>query len=245
MSERFTTLDAITTDICMQLGDDNMKSYPRVARAVKKAVDDIFNNLLPIVKTEVFEVPDNRIIVLPEGAGIVTKVAVIDDKGEIVLLYYDSDIRRAVYNKIKECDPQDIVKTTEPVFFYNTWYQGTYYGEMYCRTNDPMRAGTYRYDLESGTVELGNNGFVKVGDEVMIEYKDQSDNRYIMIPSEAATCVNARSLYHYNFAANPRNAAYMFEQFKIEFRRLKALYVRKTLEDFIRPFLRGQHSGVK
>jgi hypothetical protein len=242
---RFTTLHAITTDICMQLGDDNLRSYPRVARAVKKAVDDIFNNLLPIVKTELFEVPDNLVITLPEGAGIVTKVAVMDHNGTYILLYHDSKIRRTVYNKLLECDPKDIVGNNEPVVFYNTWYQGTYYGELYCTTNDPMRAGTYRYDLESGTVELGSNGFVKIGDEVMIEYKDQSDERYIMIPSEAASCVNARSLYHYNLAANPRSAAYMFEQFKIEFKRLKSLYVQKTLEDFIRPFLRGQHSGVK
>jgi hypothetical protein len=243
--KRFTTIDAITTDICIQLGDDHLRAYPRVIRAVKKAVDDIFNNLLPIVKTELFEIPDNLIIVLPENAGIVTKVAVIDDNGNYILLYHDSKIRRAVYNKILECDPKELVDASEPVVFYNAWYGGRYFGEMYCTTNDPMRAGTYRYDLESGTVEIGSNGFIRIGDEVMIEYKDSSDMRYTMIPAEAESCVNARSLYHYNLASNPRSAAYMFQQFKIEFARLKALYVRKTLEDFIRPFLRGQHSGVK
>jgi len=243
--ERFTTIDAITANICVQLGDDNMRSYPRVIRAVKQAVDDVFNNLLPIVKTEVFEVPQNLVITLPKSAGIVTKVGAIDQNGKIILLYHDSNIRREVYNEIKDCEPESIAQNPEPIAFYNVWYLGNYYGELYCTTNDPMRAGTYRYDLESGTVELGSNGFVKIGDDIIIEYKDSSDDRYKRIPQEAAACINARSLYHYNLATNPRMAQSMFQMFNIEYKRLKSLYVRKTLEDFIRPFLRGQQSGVK
>ncbi len=76
---RFVTLDKIVKDVCVALGDTGFRQYARVIRSGAAAVDDMFRNFIPIMKSEVFEVPANLVITLPINAGIVTKVGVIRD----------------------------------------------------------------------------------------------------------------------------------------------------------------------
>lgn len=239
---RWVTLDKITKDVCVSLGDTDFRQYARIIRCAALAVDEVFRNAIPIMKSEIFEVPSNLVITLPPNAGIVTKVGVITGAGRIEILYYDSSIRREKANKLAECAPEDIVPD---VTFYNLNWGNAYYGEYYAYRDDPAKAGTYRYNLENGTIELGSQGFVTVGAEIVVEYKDESDEKYRMIPTEATTVIMQRTFFHYKTASKPGEAELHFRQFQREFARLKSLYLRKTLEDYIRPFQLGYHSGVK
>lgn len=237
---RFVTAYEIATDICINMGDSQMLQIARVLRNVTNAVNELYTHALPFITSEAFTVPANLVVTLPAHAGMVTKVGVLKADGKISMLYPETGIRRALKNAQDECAPDESDSTN----FYNCNISGYFYPQ-YGYVEDPAAQGTYRFDMQSGTIELGGNGMVTVGSEIIVEYKSHTNERYMLIPEEAKTMVYQRAIFHYKSFSKPVEAEVHFKQFLREFSQLKALLGKRDPAVYIRALSLGHHSSVK
>lgn len=240
---KFITLDKIVRDVCVALGDTDFSQYARVMRSTGLAVEDVFRNLIPAIKSELFEIKSNLTVQMPVDCTMITKVGVIDDAGRLLVLYEDTDIRRQLKNKQDEidanCDTDSIVpeEITVEIPFYNCFFD-TYCDVLYGYTYDPGVAGTYRYDPTAGIVEFGSGIYIAAGNNVVIEYKSNGAEMFQMIPAEAQSVIMARTHYNLNIGLRPQVAELQFQQFRREYAQLKRTYLRKNPEEYIRAFTR-------
>lgn len=243
----FITLDKIIRDVCVANGDTDFSQYNRVMRSAGLAVEDVFFNLIPQIKSELLEVQSNLTLQMPDDCVLVTKVGVIDTEGRLLVLYEESDLRRRLANKQKEqaedCDDtttnvtasSDVIVADIP--FYNCG-AGMFTDVVYGYTYDPGRVGTYRYDKSAGIVELGSGEYIVIGSDVVVEYKSNSSENLQMIPAEAQSVIMARTQFHLNMGLRPQVAELQFRQFEREYKQLKRVYLRKNPEEYIRAFTR-------
>lgn len=242
---RFVTAYDIATDICFNLGDDNLSRIGMVLRNVINAANDAHNSVLPSVKSDLFTIPANLALPLPESSGLVTKVGVVTDKGRLMMLFPDSAIRREHHNTINECVDVDAVPETSlaEINYYNCAESCS--GPWYGYRQDIGGAGTYRHDVMKQTIEFGSGRYVAEGQTVLVEYQNHGSDRYTLIPEEAKQLIYQRALFLIKSAKSPQEAEYHFRQFRTEYDQYKRLMIRRDPAVYIRALQKNHNSSPK
>lgn len=234
--------------VCVMHGDTSFQRLARVMVALGQACDDVGSNLIPHVRSEFVKVSSNLTAPIPNGAGKIIKVGMVNDHGQIVHLYENSLLRTNAYNKLvakgENCsvDAADVAGSIITKAIPNDYYPGDYfhnctygagsYGELYGFRFDPASIGTWRVDEVAGRIEFGSGAFVQAGRYVLVEFKDMSSGRFATVPAEAFPVIEARTRYYLNPGSNAGRVASM--DFEREYRQLKRLWLRKPLLDYLR-----------
>lgn len=251
---RFTSLDHIVRDICIvQLGDEGLRQYMRVARAVGTALMQTNLHFLPDVRSLFIELDENYIAQLPPDALVVTKVGVLGSDMKMRALLNDSNLRSVEYRNSTEevlyCECEEApVQVTEPPtdpsswsVFYNCLWGSGQYGEVYAQPSGLTGNTTWRHNTAAGVLEF-SSAWVQPGYKVLVEYK--SNGQGAEIPVEAVPTIRAYALYEL-FQLQPGRSSYYMEEFRRQARMLKALHLNIGPREIANALLNGQYSTPK
>lgn len=230
------TLDKISNDVCIALGDTNFNHKLTV---VNHLIDCYRDFSLYIgeefsIKTECLKY--GRSIVLPEDFVYETKVGV-ENNGRVAILTLDKSQRPESLNDT-ECRQylEHIWNGDyrgEGFYFYNAPQR---YGELYGYGRGVVNSATYNINRRDGVIELGSN--VPVGSNVFIEYMSDkvSTNGLSIIPVEAKKMHEYYALSEMymnfkwrNFTAHQINR----NSYEREFTRVKRLYNQRDPQQVI------------
>lgn len=108
------------------------------------------------------------------------------------------------------------------------------------------RNGTYKYDIKRNLIILGNGYDVKVGNEILVEYRTGMTNeKYLLIPRLAFQLLYHRVMYFASVNSNTNLAMSHLSQYRVEWKRFKARQLDVALEDILAVIRRNYRRGVK
>lgn len=243
---RFVSPVEIAKRICVFEGDTSFSHLGRVMVAVGQATTDVYENAIPVVRSEFVQIMDNMTAPVPGGAARILKVGALNDHAQIIHLYEDNRLRRYKVNelndKVENCDVVAgyITKPT-PREYVNPgdWFHGCShnvgrYGELYGYRFDQATIGTWRNNEMDGVIEFGTGPFVQPGRWVLVEFKDMGEGRFAIIPSEAVSAIITRARWWLSGGGN-RGAAHM-QDFKREYFQYRRNILRMDIMEYLRAF---------
>jgi hypothetical protein len=251
-----TTLDNIIRNICAVRGDMPAANYAQVARIARMAVSQIGLHLPQASKAEVFTVPDNYLLPLPNTVKEITKVGVINSEGYLVLLWENDHLRKwlAANNTFtpEDCDCDEVAAQTidsvgaDVRLINNFYYTPVEYGELYGYMPDRYPYGSWRHNIEAGVLELAGGMLVTAGDKLVVEYIQAAGADLLHnIPIEAEMVIFYKTLTILDTSQRPNVANYNHSQFMREWNHLKRFYNRRHPSEWAASFRQHTKAGPK
>lgn len=187
MARSLVPLDIIATEICREIGDSTYKHKFLIMVYLMDAYREL-NMMLPDsfdVRTEVLDWA--RQMECPCDFVFETKVGLKVGDNIVVLHISDERIEPKRMNDTEVRDWMQRVCNGEwegnPYYFYNSYYNGGYLGELYGVGRCVMNGGLYSIDRKTGTITVGGN--VPKGAQLVLEYKsDGTSDGMKLVPSE-------------------------------------------------------------
>lgn len=216
-------------------GDHEASGYGPMMRFVVMSLQDLNLGVIPNVKTESMPILGNFTVELPEHCVDVLKVGKMN--GSVIQVFgEDKNIRRNVSEARCTCpNDVDVEAGTAvcPACTFHGFYSGGEYGELYGMRMPQFQNGKFRYNRELNRLEFGSGYDVYEGSHVVVEYRSAlMPGDAQMIPVEAQQVILQRTLAfaHMNV---PGKANFHLQQFRMEYERLKSLYNRMTIYDWV------------
>jgi hypothetical protein len=241
-------LDKVIRDACEQDGDTDYKYYMKFMRLANAAMRDLNLFVIPILKTEKFVVDSTRVIDMPSDFVYYTKVGLMRH-GRVVTLSLNNDMHMEE-EPLCDCENKDeadkyindlLCGKLKGEYAYRFYGYGV--GELYGMQGGFNRFGYYRFDKEN------NRFFVQglsEGDELVIEYKSNGvGNGVALVPTECELAIVSFILWKSNAKTNAGFADRNYRDYKIQYEKLKKLYLTYTEREWLDTFWRGIKSTVK
>lgn len=217
---RLLTFDQIVRDICAEDNDAEARNYIKIARLVRRVIQEIDLHLLPRVEVSVFDIEDNLTVSMPGDCIDPIKVG-YEDCGNIYIL------PKKVGKFIKEVDCNCNGATCNKCTFTPLRILGRY-GEAY-GIKSGVEMGWWQYDPTQNRIVL-NRHF----NRVYVQYKSAlGDGNMQLIPVEAYRMISARALYFNNLSKNQFAAREYEKVFIIAVKDYKRFKADHPLEELI------------
>lgn len=199
---KFETFDTVITDILSHINDEGQKNYVRMARQLKRTIQNLNLLILPTgVRTNKFVVEDNLTIPLPSDVLSVHKVGAIGADGKINIFWNGEVLNNDLLTGTCSCgSTQDTVSvdTSCPACCFHNFWWNQHYGELYGFYTQKSDA-TWQLDDYNQRIILKG---VEVGDTVFVEYKTSNDE-LVLIPRDAFHLIQAKTLSDFYRSTNP------------------------------------------
>lgn len=267
MSERYMTFQNVVRDICDFRGDSEAKSYIRVSKALRHALNEV-RTLSPCFDTGLKSVEiiigANLMASLPDDFVVETKVGVRLCDGHIRLMGKDGNLTLPAERECS-CSTEPCHDNLPPAAcpsctFFNfsgpvgvntgygwgvgaTYVRDSYmYGELY--GVNPRQWSQGRYSVHAQDIIFGSGYDVKEGAKVYIEYISSLGTAdAFVIPAEAFDCLFYKTMQTLDMHSAPGKAQAYFQQYRIAMNTLKRIHDNLTPEDFAAA-LRSRYSST-
>lgn len=260
MNMRTETIDNVVRDICAFMGDkDASEKYTIVARAVKRAVEQLQIYLWPNVKTEWFTIDANLTIDLGKNIEYPIKVGAEVNKRFVQIPYdgslFDFNVNAMPGQSFEACQcSKDLISTSDDeskgtcVFcdFYDYTHSGHLYGEYYGLSVSNRERGAWKYDPATNIIILDSGVCVSTGARLLVQYKPAiQKSMYKSIPVKYFPIIMQRVNQWLNQGSNVSAASFAKEEFLAEYDQLKDNETEFTLEDLVDAIQSGYAYTVK
>ena len=255
---QYSSLDTIVREICAIKGDPAATDYIRVARVVRRVVQQLNIHLMPNVESKFYTIGDNLTISLSGDQEDVTKVGIVINKC-LVNLNYASELIHPDLTAVQEdttssCTCNNIADLTnnqteavEPIAtnhcsrctFHNYYYHSNgSYGEYYGYKSDRKDLGSSKYDVANNDIIFNSGAYIKAGSKVLVETKPvMSNSKLDLIPDIYFMTIFQRTMQIINQGDGQIYAASMAKnEFIAENDMVKRHYETYTLDDIINAF---------
>lgn len=167
--QAYITLDSCITDYLNE-SEQSVHKYSKLYHLAFRCMEDLGLDFFYRVQAVKLPINANMTVTLPANYLNWTKVGILNDRGEIIPLYYNDKFTTFADlfpNRIDEVnDPQSAILD----FNNNTWcnyWNGWYYSNIYGVPSGEPFVGSFKIDLENGVILL-NEQFGR--DYLMLEY---------------------------------------------------------------------------
>jgi hypothetical protein len=262
----YLTFDEATINICSYLGDeDGTKYYTRVSRQLMLAINQLNLHLFPNVGVATIVVQDNLTAPLPDDFISMVRIGVCcESKNELIPIDYNGKLcpKPAADFKLDCCEctktldeegnmDEDKSQFCDACSVKGVGLQGGhrrfgnyYYSYLYGVSSDYKEKGTYKIDEKNGQLIFGQGCYVQEGSELVLEYSSSmSSADYLRIPSQAMIALQHRVAFF--LYSQPQKREYEDKKFRREYRLLKRLLSRYTLNDFVNSVRSSYKSSIK
>lgn len=156
----FITIDSVIKDYLGE-GEYDQHKYFKVWHIAFRGFEDLGIDFFYQVKAIKLPILDNMTVYLPEDYLNWTKVGVLNDRGEIIPLYYNDKL-----TTYADFSPDRIEKTTDDTLFdwnewgVNTWmnyWNGYNYVNVYGVPSGAPFVGNFKIDTATGLIILNQN----------------------------------------------------------------------------------------
>lgn len=257
---KLDTIDAIARDICAMRGDSGNATYPIVARAAKRVIEQLNLHLFPNLVTKPMTVSSKLTIDLnPKEVEFVSKVGAAINK-RIIPLPYISDLvskdqLNYIQNEFPQClcptEPEETSSEESKTCVYCTFHNvygdyNTYYAEYYGYRHLNVDNGGWNYDLKTNTIVLSGGYFVKDGGELMVEYKPclQTES-FKQVPSKYFPVIFQRVSQWLEQGTNVSAASFAKMEFLAEYDEIKSLDQNYSMDDIVGAMQSGYAYTIK
>jgi hypothetical protein len=243
----YMSIDELTRDVCLYLGDPEAKYYMQTSRFVIQAIREINLSFIPTVKTISLTIGENMTSPAPLDLDVIIKIGVCCPNGELRIILNNDNLCLPDLETVDCCDcpPKDNLKPScqkdnhthscKKCTFHNL--QDGIHNSLGVFTHRHLYGytaknnnGWYRYDLSTGRIVFGSGCDVQVGSLVVMEYKSSASIAELqLVPRKAYQSI----------------AHHVGWKFKMESGRLNASYQNYTIQDVIYQLRSGYHSTVK
>lgn len=242
------TLDHFVRNALLEQGINVDSNYVRFLRITISVLNELNLHIIPNQETAILPVTDSLTAIVPKDFVSPTKVSKLVTLGGN---RYCCPLRRgdqvlskeiARFKKFLDCKKGDEVNTFIGInhiqipFIFG-------YGEYYGYSAD----GTYAYyTVIDDKLVFEGNGFIRSGDEIIMQYKCIGTDAKKLIPTEAEPMVRHRALQRFYESTSTRMASYHESQFRIQigmYRKFK-LNVH-TYDDYINAFQSNYSSAPR
>jgi hypothetical protein len=168
--QQYITLESCITDYLNESEQSNQKFF-KLFHIAYRAMDELGIDFFYQIKSVKLPVASNKTVVIPEDYINYTKVGILNGKGEVVPLGYNSklttfaDLMPERLSKIESGSMQNYYRLGEPIW-YNYW-DGNALGNLYGVPSGAPFTGSFKIDATNGVIVL-EPGFS--GSEIMLEY---------------------------------------------------------------------------
>lgn len=226
MARSLVPLSVIVDDIAADIPGASkhkfkiMRHLLTAYRKMHTLLPDVFD-----VKTEimdyqnVYECPCDFVFETKVGIKIGEKIVVLnisDDRIEPVSLG-DTQVRDWMQRA------WDGEAEGDPYYFYNTYYNGSFLGEMYGYGRSVRNGGLYSIDRKNGTITVGGN--IPKGSQLVLEYKsDGISNGLKLVPIEWREAMEFYAKHRFYQDRNITQSQINLNYYKKEFNNIDRLY---------------------
>ena len=250
---KFVSFDTTVRRICDMMDDPTAKNYPRVAKTLKIALDQLNLHVFPTFKTDYLTVQSNYTVDLPADMASICKVGVLSPKNTIKIFGLNEGL--VPREETIDCGCEAVENspnatgssTCAACTFHGCFFDNFNYGELYGYRRPQFQNGQWRPDYENNRIILSSGTDVVVGGRVLVEYKSDmtSDNKLIQIPMDAFTMLMYRVFQLNSSHSSPGKAREYAQFFKREYDTYKQFNSHISLKDIIAAFRGSKMSAIK